>query len=148
MPRLAWCVLLSSAAAAGANTLPGAAYCTLPVLAWTPPWSIINASYDATNAHGLEDGIVVRRADGGFSMIAAAMYGDPLWVRMRLDVFRSADGLSWAKTRSLRVSDENFNGSSPHSSSWGPFFTFNPANNSGCSATSATAARPQIRVAG
>lgn len=130
MPRLAWCVLLSSAAAAGANTLPGAAYCTLPVLAWTPPWSIINASYDATNAHGLEDGIVVRRADGGFSMIAAAMYGDPLWVRMRLDVFRSADGLSWAKTRSLRVSDENFNGSSPHSSSWGPFFTFNPANNS------------------
>ena len=116
-------VLLLSAAAAGASL------CSPPVLAWVPGFSLINASTDGSNVHGLEDGIVVRRADGGLTMVSAAMYGDPLWVRMRLDVFASADGLVWRKQRSLRVSDADFTGRSQHSSSWGPFFVHDPANN-------------------
>jgi len=31
-----------------------------------------------TCKHGVEDGIVVRRKDGGFSMVAAEMYADPM----------------------------------------------------------------------
>ena len=119
------CIYIISASSAVASS-----YCAPPVLAWAPKYSQINASVDLTNKYGLEDGIVVRRADGGLTMIAAAMYGDPIWVRMRLDVYYSTDGLSWTRRRSLRVSDVNFNGSSPHSSSWGPFFVHNPVNDS------------------
>ena len=108
----------------------GAPLCSPPTVAWMPGHSLINASTAPGNAHGLEDGLVVRRADGALTMIAAAMYGDPLWVRMRLDVFGSADGTAWQFRRSLRVSDANFDGSSQHSSSWGPFLTLDSANNS------------------
>ena len=62
-------------------------------------------------------------------MIAAAMYGDPMWVRMRLDVFSSSDGLCWGKVGSVRQSDGNFNGTSMHSSSWGPMLAFDASNN-------------------
>jgi hypothetical protein len=92
------------------------------------PYSQINASHDKTNLYGLEDGMVVRRHDGGFTMITAAMYGDPFWIRMRLDLFKSSDGLQWVKSRSIRVSDANFNGTSTHSSSWGPMLAFDASN--------------------
>ena len=92
------------------------------------PYSQINASHDKTNRYGLEDGMVVRRQDGGFTMITAAMYGDPFWIRMRLDLFKSSDGLQWVKSRSIRVSDANFNGTSTHSSSWGPMLAFDASN--------------------
>jgi hypothetical protein len=38
---------------------------------------------------GLEDGIVVRRQDGSFQMIAAEMYAQPVWVAMRLGIWQS-----------------------------------------------------------
>lgn len=102
--------------------------CPTPRLVWAPGFASINASDDPTNKHGLEDGIVVRRADGTFSMIAAAMYGEPVWVRMRLDVWHSTDGLRWTRGRSLRASSADFTGADPHSSSWGPFVVRDPAN--------------------
>lgn len=105
-----------------------AASCPLPLLSWLSPNATIGAASDATNRFGLEDGIVVRRADGGFTLLAAAMYGAPLWVRMRLDVYNSRDALNWGLQRSLRASSANFDGSDPHSSSWGPFFVRDPAS--------------------
>lgn len=70
----------------------------------------------------------MRRHDGGFSMVAAAMYADPKWVNMRLDTYTSRDGLEWAKVRSVRRSSGNFDGGDPHSSNWGPFFVHDPRN--------------------
>ena len=102
--------------------------CPSAVVALAFPYSQINASHDKTNRYGLEDGMVVRRQDGGFTMITAAMYGDPFWIRMRLDLFKSSDGLQWVKSRSIRVSDANFNGTSTHSSSWGPMLAFDASN--------------------
>jgi hypothetical protein len=93
-----------------------------------PSHSQINASSDVTNRFGVEDGIVVRRADGGFSMICAEMYAEPKWVAMRLGVWSSRDGMTWTKVRTLRNSTANYDGSSPHSSSWGPFFVFDGAH--------------------
>jgi hypothetical protein len=115
----------SSPSSLAAATAPA---CPSPLLAWAPGFSSVNASVAPDNKFGLEDGIVVRRADGGFSMVAAAMYGDPVWVRMRLDIYRSEDALAWRRVRSVRVSDANFDGSSLHSSSWGPFFVHDAAN--------------------
>ena len=40
-------------------------------LAWLPSWTQINATSFPGNKGGIEDGIVVRRQDGGFSMIGA-----------------------------------------------------------------------------
>jgi hypothetical protein len=106
----------------------GATTCPTPVLAWLAPNASIGIKSDPTNKYGLEDGIVVRRADGRFQLLASAMYGDPVWVRMRLDVYTSSDALHWSLQRSLRASSGNFDGSDPHSSSWGPFFVHDPAN--------------------
>ena len=103
--------------------------CPSAVVALVFPYSQINASHDKTNMYGLEDGMVVRRQDGGFTMITAAMYGDPFWIRMRLDLFKSSDGLNWVKSGSVRESDANFNGTSTHSSSWGPMLAFDSTNN-------------------
>ena len=41
--------------------------------------------------------MVVRRADGGFTMVSAEMYADPKWVAMRIGVYSSDDtSLQWA----------------------------------------------------
>jgi len=112
--------------------LAASAACPRVRLAWQAPFSSVNASsYDglnATNKFGLEDGVVVRRADGGFSMVAAEMYADPKWVNMRLGLFTSRDGLAWARARGVRASTGDFTGASAHSSSWGPFVLYDPAN--------------------
>lgn len=103
-----------------------AAACPSVTLVFLPPHTQINATNAGAvgNRYGVEDGIVVRRADGSFSMICAEMYGDPKWVAMRLGVWASPDAMNWTKARTLRTSSANFNGSSQHSSSWGPFFVF------------------------
>lgn len=51
-------------------------------LAWQAAASSINQTTPgaADNKYGFEDGIVVRRENGTFVMIAAEMYGDPKWV--------------------------------------------------------------------
>jgi hypothetical protein len=85
-----------------------AADCPKIELIYQPPFSQINSTCDRTNKYGLEDGIVVRRADGGFQLIAAEMYDDPMWVNMRLGIWQSADGMTWRKVRSIRKSTGNF----------------------------------------
>jgi hypothetical protein len=120
MPFLLFLLALACAAHATA--------CPTPTLVWQPAHSQWNASLAPANKYGVEDGVVVRRADGGFSMVCAEMYGDPKWVAMQLGVFRSEDGLAWTRARALRRSTGDFTGASPHSSSWGPFFIHDPAN--------------------
>ena len=105
-----------------------AASCPTATLVFLPNHTQWNSSSAPTNKYGVEDGVVVRRADGAFTMICAEMYGDPKWVSMQLGVYHSADGLSWARVRGLRRSTGDFSGASPHSSSWGPFFIHNAAN--------------------
>lgn len=61
---------------ATALLLTVAAACPSVNLVYLPSYSQINATLDATNKYGMEDGIVVRRADGGFSLIGAEMYAD------------------------------------------------------------------------
>lgn len=105
-----------------------ASSCPTATLVYASPYSQINASLDGTNKYGLEDGIVVRREDGGFTMISAEMWADPKWVQMRLGIWRSSDATNWTKVRTIRQSSGNYNGTDPHSSSWGPFVTFDPSN--------------------
>lgn len=114
--------------------------CPSVKLVWQPAHTQINASTagpknasapaqgaaSPANRGGLEDGIVVRRADGKLSMVAAEMYAGG-WVAMRLGVWESPDGLNWERQRSLRASTGQQN-SGPHASSWGPSFVHDPAN--------------------
>jgi hypothetical protein len=102
--------------------------CPSVALVWQPNHTQVNATTAPGNKYGVEDGIVVRRDDGAFTMICAEMYADPKWVAMQLGVFHSADGLTWTRVRGLRKSTGDFTGASPHSSSWGPFLTRNGAN--------------------
>ena len=120
--------LLLASLAAAITAAAAAAPCPAPRVVYLASAPSISNASDASNAFGLEDGIVVRRADGGFSLLAAAMYGKPVWVRMRLDVYTSRDALTWAKARSVRASSADFTGADRHSSSWGPFFVRDPAN--------------------
>jgi len=117
-----------------------AAACPSVKLVWQPAYTQINETSAgpanasapsqgpaaAGNRGGLEDGIVVRRADGKLSMVAAEMYAGG-WVAMRLGVWESADGLAWTRQRSLRASTGKDN-SGPHAASWGPFFMHDPTN--------------------
>ena len=104
------------------------AACPTATLVWLPPFSQVNRTTSPGNDYGVEDGIVVRRADGAFTMICAEMYGAHKWVAMRLGVYGSPDGLAWTRVRALRTSTADFTGRDPHSSSWGPFFVHDPAN--------------------
>jgi hypothetical protein len=118
-------LLLSSSLASACAICPAA------TLAWQPAESAINASSlgAADNKYGFEDGIVVRRLDGSFVMIASEMYADPKWINMRLGVWSSHDGSgAWTRQRTLRLSSGNYNGSDPHSSSWGPFLVYDGDN--------------------
>ncbi len=104
-----------------------ASACPRVTVAYIPTSSQINASLDLSNKYGLEDGIVVRRADGGFQMVVAEMYDDIKWVSMRLGIWTSPDAMTWKKVRTVRTSSGNFDGTDPHSSSWGPFVVRDPA---------------------
>ncbi len=105
--------------------------CPVAKLAWQPSTTAINVTSPgaADNKYGFEDGIVVRRTDGSFIMIASEMYADPKWINMRLGVWSSLDGSGdWTRQRTLRLSSGNYNGSDAHSSSWGPFLVYDSDN--------------------
>jgi hypothetical protein len=104
--------------------------CPSVKLVWLADWKQINASsFPNASKYGVEDGIVVRRADGGFSMIGAEMYDDPRWVSMRLGVYFSPDAINWSRRHALRTSSAIFNGSDQHAASWGPFFLHDAKKN-------------------
>ena len=114
----------------GGSSVGGA--CPTVELVWQPPYTQVNrTAFPDAGVHGVEDGIVVRRADGGLQMIAAEMYADPVWVAMRLGVYTSHDGMAWSRVRALRNSTaDNRDGSDPHAAHWGPFFVHDPRNDS------------------
>ena len=80
----------------------------------------------ADNKYGMEDGIVVRTASGGFAMICAEMHDDPKWVAMRLGVWTSHDGVAWKRHRTMRQSSGTTDGNDAHAASWGPIFAYDP----------------------
>jgi hypothetical protein len=76
----------------------------------------------------LEDGIVVRRADGGFSMLSAEPYASPYAVAMQLGMYTSPDGVAWTRKRTLRVSTGELGTDDLHAAHWGAILTKNTAN--------------------
>lgn len=106
--------------------------CPTAILAWQSITSLINKTSPGAedNIYGFEDGTVIRRQDNSLLMIASEMYGNLKWVKMRLGVWSASylDPFHWNRVRSLRVSDASFDGSSLHSSSWGPFFIHDKVN--------------------
>lgn len=118
---------------------PNATRCPTVTAVWQQPYLAVNFSSpgEQSNFCGLEDGIVVRRADGSFSMISAEIYAKPRVIAMRLGVYRSSDGLHWVRQRSLRTSLQNATNSPTnvngtafgvHASTWGDMFVLDPAN--------------------
>lgn len=81
-------------APAPSPTAGARAACPKLTMAWVPPYTQVNrTSYPGSNTHGLEDGIVVRRADGGLTMLTAEPYASPYAVAMQLGVYTSRNGL-------------------------------------------------------
>jgi hypothetical protein len=115
------------------SILPFTSSCPQAQIAWQASTLMINKTSKGAldNIYGLEDGIVIRREDKSLMMIASEMYGNPKWVKMRLGVWQAPylDPLNWTRVRSLRVSDGSLDGSSLHSSTWGPFLLYDPDNN-------------------
>ena len=92
-----------------------------------PDEPLINKTHAPDNQYGIEDGIVVRsEKSGALYMLGAEMFAPPKWVNMRLGVWRSMDGSTWTRQRTLRQSSGIGNGSDQHSASWGPFFLWDP----------------------
>ena len=123
----------------GGGSRSTASRCPSVTTVWQQPYLAVNFSSpgEQGNFCGLEDGIVVRRSDGSFSMISAEIYTKPRVIAMRLGVYRSSDGLHWVRQRSLRTSLENATNSATnangtafglHASTWGDVFVHDPAN--------------------
>ena len=106
-----------------------AAACPKLTVAWAPAFTQVNRSSYPGSRSGLEDGIVVRRSDGAFTMLTAEPYQAPYAVAMQLGVFRSSNGLDWHRERTLRVSTGELGTGSIHAAHWGAILTKNTANN-------------------
>ena len=73
--------------AVGLLALGAQAICPEVTVVFKPSWEQINASsLPQVSKHGMEDGIVVRRQDGGLTMLAAETYSDPYAVAMQLGI--------------------------------------------------------------
>ena len=106
------------------------ATCPSVAVAWHPGWTQVNrTSYPGgKDSYGLEDGIVVRRADGRFTMLSAEPYAKPYAVAMQLGLYTSENALDWTRQRTIRVSTGQLGTDSLHAAHWGPLLTRNPAN--------------------
>ena len=103
--------------------------CPSVTVAWVPSWTQYNqTSSPQVSRFGMEDGIVVRRKDGGFTMLCSEMYDSPYAVAMQLGIYGSKDGLAWERKRTLRRSSANDNGTDIHAAHWGPLLNYNPKN--------------------
>ena len=106
----------------------GSVIATCPVVrvVHQSPHDLINRTIQPDNKYGLEDGIVVRAESGDLVMIGAEMFSDPKWVKMRLGVWRSQNGMIWQRRRTLRESSGLTDGTDKHAASWGPFLLRDP----------------------
>ena len=93
MQQASVCVALALAWIAAVPSHAHSIACPHIEVVYEPTVTQINSSMAPDNKYGLEDGIVVRRKDGCFSMISAEMYSDPKGVNMRLGIWRSTDAL-------------------------------------------------------
>ena len=113
-----------------ASSVQALVTCPNMTLAWVPAWTQVNGSSNpGVSKYGMEDGIVVRRDDGGFTMLAAEMYSRPYAVAMQLGVYTSSNALDWRRQRTIRRSAGTNDGSDQHAAHWGPLLTKNAATN-------------------
>jgi hypothetical protein len=80
----------------------------------------------AGNRYGFEGGRVVQ-AGGAYHLFTSEMAGDPIWVRMKLAHWRSADGLDWRRGATLYNSSGEFAGKDPRAALWSPLPVFDDA---------------------
>ena len=125
--------ILALAAAAVVTTNPNTKTQT-PTLTYLPGTltTIVNSSSAGAtdNKHGFEDGSVVRTADNVTHMFVSELFGDPLWIRMRLGHWQTADragATGWHRTGTLildgasMVSTANCSDTADHNAAlWSP----------------------------
>jgi hypothetical protein len=68
---------------------------------------------------GFEGGRVVKVA-GTYHLFTSEMVDDPIWVRMRLGHWASADREHWTRVATIRESSAEFTGADPRAALWSP----------------------------
>ena len=68
---------------------------------------------------GFEGGRVVKVA-GTYHLFTSEMVDDPIWVRMRLGHWTSADREHWTRVATIRESSGEFTGADPRAALWSP----------------------------
>lgn len=76
--------------------------------------------------YGFEGGRAFRQSDG-YHLFTSEMVGDPIWVRMRLAHWSSANGISWKREATLFASSGSLDGTDPRASLWSPMPVFDAA---------------------
>ena len=92
-----------------------------------PVLSIRNAEAEGIR-YGFEGGRAVKLTDG-YHLFTSEMVGDPVWVKMRLAHWVSADGFRWQRVGTLFESSGNFDGTDARAALWSPLPVFDPAAN-------------------
>jgi hypothetical protein len=80
------------------------------------------------NKYGFEGGRVVK-IGRTYHLFASEMFGDPIWVRMRLAHWKSDDRLHWTRVATLFESSGEFEGKDPRASLWSPLPVFDDREN-------------------
>lgn len=116
-------------AAVTTTTTTVAATCPNMTVVWAPSWEQVNKTSNPGSQYGMEDGQVIRREDGGLTMISAEMYTKPYAVAMQFGIFKSSNGLDWTRERTIRRSAGTTDGMDIHAAHWGPLLTKDPKTN-------------------
>jgi len=82
----------------------------------------------AANKYGFEGGRVVK-IGAVYQLFTSEMVADPIWVKMRLGYWRSADGLTWKRVTTVFESSGEFQGKDPRAALWSPLPVFDDAGN-------------------
>jgi hypothetical protein len=75
------------------------------------------------NRYGFEGGRVVK-IGRTYHLFTSEMFGDPMWVKMRLAHWKSDDRLHWTRVATLFESSGEFEGRDPRASLWSPLPVF------------------------
>lgn len=82
----------------------------------------------AGNQYGFEGGRVVKLG-ATYHLFTSEMVSDPIWVKMKLGYWRSADGLTWKRAATVFESSGEFEGKDPRAALWSPLPVFDDAGN-------------------
>ncbi|MCX6973491.1 MAG: hypothetical protein NTZ94_04165 [Verrucomicrobia bacterium] len=82
------------------------------------------------NKYGFEGGSVVK-LDGVYYLFTSEMAGDPFWVRMRLAIWTSPNGIEWKRVSTIKETSGKPRAETglPYESFWSPMPIFNDADN-------------------